>query len=232
MRFQLQRAGSGDSPAAVDTIVVDFSMWTAAGQLAFSSNTESQPVGFSVSTLAPNLRSLLTNLRAGSQVRFWVPRPALAGWKPPQWPDTDLVFDLELLSVTHVVVKDSSGNTITPVPGRAPDAAGPPKDAEATASGLRYTYLSHAESQTLATAEDRLDVVATTYVIDGIEVKLLNSGIKTGTTLARAPGKLTEVLKRLKSGDQVRIWLPKGQGKAIIPEIGERESILDLAVSF
>ena len=232
MRFQLQRAGSGDSPGSVDTIVVDFSMWTAEGQLALSSYTEPQPTGFSVSTLAPNLRGLLTNLKAGSQVRFWVPRSALAGWKPPEWPDTDLVFELELLSVTHIVVKDSSGNTITPVPGRAPDAAGPPNVAESTPSGLRYVYLAHAESQNSATAEDHIDVVATAYLIDGIQVKLVTGGIRTATTLTRAPGKLAEVLKRLKSGDQVRIWLPKGQGKAIIPELGERESILDLAVSF
>jgi len=30
----------------------------------------------------------------------------------------------------------------------------------------------------------------------------------------------------------VRVWVPKGQGKAVIPEAGEREMILDLAVSF
>ena len=232
VRSQLLRVGDGDSPDSVDTIVVDFSMWTPDGQLAFSSYPDAQPVGFSVSTLAPSLRSLLTRLKVGSQVRFWVPRTALAGWKPPQWPDSDLVFELELLSVSHVMVKDSSGNGIVPVPGRAPDAAGPPKEAEVTASGLRYVYLAHAQSQTLPTAEDHLDVVATAYVIDGIEVKVVNSGIKTGTTLARAPGKLAEVLKHLSSGDQVRIWLPRGQGKAIIPEVGERETILDLAVSF
>ncbi|HEY0468740.1 MAG TPA: hypothetical protein VGC79_31315, partial [Polyangiaceae bacterium] len=62
VRFQLLRAGAGDSPGPIDTIVVDFSMWTGDGQLAFSSYPEAQPAGFSVSTLAPNLRVLLTQL--------------------------------------------------------------------------------------------------------------------------------------------------------------------------
>jgi FKBP-type peptidyl-prolyl cis-trans isomerase len=232
VRYQLLRAGTGDSPDSVDSIVVDFSMWTADGQLAFSSYPDVEPAGFSVSTLAPNLRGLLTRLHAGSFVRFWVPRAALAGWRPQEWPDADLVFDLELLKVTHVVVKDSSGNSIVPVPGRAPDAAGPPKDAESTPSGLRYIYLARAQTRKPATMDDHLDVLATAYVVDGIEVKLVHEGIKTGTTLARAPGKLAEVLKRLSSGDRVRIWLDKGQGKAIIPEAGDRETILDLNVSF
>jgi len=232
VRYQLLHTGSGDSPDSVDTIVVDFSMWTADGQLAFSSYPEPQPAAFSVSTLAPNLRGLLTHLKIGSQVRFWVPRAALAGWKPPDWPDTDLIFELALLNVSHVMVKDASGNAIVPIPGRAPDAAGPPKDAESTPSGLHYVYLAHSQSQKLPTADDHLDVIATAYVVDGIEVKLVNAGIKTGTTLARAPGKLAEILKRLSPGDQVRVWVPKGQGKAVIPEAGEREMILDLAVSF
>ena len=232
VRSQLLRVGDGDSPDSVDTIVVDFSMWTADGQLAFSSYPEAQPAAFSVSTLAPNLRGMMTKLKVGSQVRFWVPRAALAGWKPPEWPDTDLVFELELRKVSHVRVQDSSGNSIVPVPARAPDAAGPPKDAQSVPSGLRYIYLAHGEEKRVPAAEDHVDVLATVYVIDGIEVRLLQSGVKTATTLARAPGKLGEILRLLNPGDRVRVWLPAGQGKVIVPEVGQRETILDLAVSF
>lgn len=207
-------------------------MWTGDGQLALSSYPEAQPSAFSVSTLAPNLRVLLTQLKVGSQVRLWVPHDAVAGWKPAQWPDTDLVFDLELLDVTHVQVRDASGNAIDPIPSIAPDAAGPPKSAEATPSGIRYIYLAHAITKKLPTSDDHLGVLATAYIIDGIEVKVLLSSLKTATTLGRAPGKLAEVLSQLSSGDRVRIWLPKGQGKAIVPEAGTREMILDLNVSF
>jgi len=232
VRFQILRPGTGDSPGPVDTIVVDFSMWTGEGQLAFSSYPEEQPAGFSVSTLAPNLRVLLTQLKVGSQVLLWVPRAALAGWKPPAWPEADLVFELELLNVSHVSVRDTDGNAIEPVPSITPDAAGPPNTAEKTRSGLRYAYLAHAVTQKPPTATDRLALLASAYVVEGIEVKLLRSGFKTATTLARAPGKLGELLSQLSSGDRVRVWLPKGEGKAIIPEAGAREMILDLSVSF
>ena len=232
VRFQLLRAGSGDSPGPVDTIVVDFSMWTGDGQLAFSSYPDGEPTGFSVATLAPNLRGLLTQLKVGSQARLWVPRHALSGWKPENWPDSDLIFDLDLLQVTHLRAQDANGNAIQPVPATAPDAAGPPQSAEASRSGLRYVYLAHAEAQKLPTKGDRLALLADAYVIDGIQVKQVQSGIKTATTLDRAPGKLAEVLSKLSSGDRVRIWLPKGQGSAIIPEAGSRELILDVNVTF
>jgi len=232
VRFQILRPGSGDSPGPVDTIVVDFSMWTSDGQLAFSSLPEAQPAGFSVSTLAPDLRVLLTQLKIGSRVLLWVPRAALAGWKPPVWPDADLVFDLELLDVSHVSVRDTNGNPVEPVPSLAPDAAGPPESADKTRNGLRYVYLTHALTQKPPTASDRVTLLATAYVVEGIEVKLLRSGFKTATTLSRAPGKLGELLGQLSSGDRVRVWLPKGEGRAIIAEAGMREMILDLGVSF
>jgi len=232
VHFQILRSGSGDSPGPVDTIVVDFSMWTGDGQLAFSSYPEAQPAGFSVSTLAPSLRVLLTQLKVGSHVLLWVPRAALAGWKPPAWPEADLVFELELLDISHVSVRDANGNAVEPVPALTPDAAGPPDSAERTRSGLRYVYLTHALVQKPPTSADRLALVASAYVIEGIEVKLLRSGFKTATTLPRAPGRLGELLSQLSSGDRVRVWLPKGEGKAIIAEAGPREMILDLNVSF
>lgn len=232
VHWQILRSGLGDSPGPVDTIVVDFSMWTADGQLAFSSYPEAEPVAFSVSTLAPSLRGLLMQLKVGSHAQFWVPRAALAGWKPPPWPDADLVFDLELLRVSHVSVRDPNGNAVEPVPSLAPDAAGPPDSAERTRNGLRYVYLAHATINKPATNQDRLSLVASAYVVEGIEVKLLRSGFKTATTLARAPGRLGELLSQLSSGDRVRVWLPAGEGKAIISEAGSREMILDLNVSF
>lgn len=232
VRFLVSHQGTGEAPGPVDTIILDFSMWTGDGQLAVSSFPDATPAGFSVSTLAPNLRVLLTQLKVGSEARLWVPRAALAGWKPPDWPDTDLIFDLKLISVSHVTVKDPEGNVVQPVPVSLPDAAGPPPSAERTKSGLRFVYLAHSENKELPTDDKRLELRVVAYAIDGIEVKAVRDGMKTATTLQRAPGRLREVLSQLKSGDRVRIWLPKGEGRAIIPEVGARESILDLAVSF
>ena len=50
--------------------------------------------------------------------------------------------------------------------------------------------------------------------------------------LARAPAKLSEVLSQLSSGDQVRIWMPKGLGQQVVADAGSRDTIVDLAVTF
>ena len=139
---------------------------------------------------------------------------------------------MTLLQVTHVNVTDSNGNKIDPIPVVLPDAAGPPETAETTEAGIRFVYLAHGEKKRLPTPNDKIALVATAYVVDGIEVKLLKKGIKSATTLDRAPGRLAEVLKLLSPGDQVRVWFPRGQGKAVIPDTGELEAIVDLSVSF
>jgi hypothetical protein len=156
----------------------------------------------------------------------------MMGWKPSDWPDSNLIFDLEMIAVTHVTMRDPSGNQIVPEPAALPDAAGPPRSAETTPAGLRYIYLAHGVSHERPKAEQRVALTGTGYVIEGIEVKQLESPIKTATTLSRAPGNLGEVLSRLSAGDQVRIWLSKGQAKSILPAAGSREAILDLAVAF
>lgn len=229
---EVLREGTGDSPLPLDTIEVDFSMWTSDGQLAFSSYPDDQPAGFSVSSLPTPLRSLLTRLKVGAHVRFWVPRSAMVGWKPAEWPDSDLVFELELLKVAHVIVRDMSGNTIAPEPSLAPDAAGPPAAAESTASGLKFIYLARGESKVAPTGDERIALVISAYAVEGVEVRSLQTGSKTATTLARAPAKLREVLRRLHTGDQVRIWFPKGQAKETVPSVGSREAILDVGVTF
>ncbi|MEO7036332.1 MAG: hypothetical protein ABI335_21120 [Polyangiaceae bacterium] len=213
-------------------MLVDFSMWKGDGTLALSSYPSTSPEGFSVASLPPNLRGLLTQLKVGSHVRFWVPRAALAGWRPPQWPDADLVFEFELLGVTHVTITDMHGNSVDPQPGLPPDAAGPPATAEKTASGLRYIYLDRATKVNTAKPGDRVELSLDAYAVNGVEVNTLRTGIKTATTLERAPGKLGEVLRKLNSGDRVRIWVPKVDGGLIIPEGAGHETIIDLGVSF
>ena len=233
VRFQELRAGTGESPGPLDTLVLDYTIWKADGSWVASSYPEPEAAAFSVSSLPPELRNLLTRLKCGGKARYWLPRAALAGWKPREWPDADLVFELEPLRVTHVVVRDATGVLIDPLPYQAPDGAGAPPSALKTASGLAYTYLAHATNPgPHPEAADHLDVVATVYVVDGLAVKLLEKGIKTATTLARAPAKLSEVLSQLSSGDQVRIWMPKGLGQQVVADAGSRDTIVDLAVTF
>lgn len=232
VKMQVLRAGTGDSPGQVDTVVLDFSMWTQAGTLAMSSYLQAEPASFSLSSLPVELRGMLTQLKVGSKARYWLPRASLATWKPSDWPDGDLIFELELLGVSHITVTNTHGDAINPMPSQAPDAAGPPKDAETTPSGLHYIYLARGENGRHPAPKDRLELILTAYAIDGIVPRTIESGVKTATTLERAPVPLRELLARLSSGDRVRVWLPKGLGQLIVSGAGKGETIFDLALSF
>jgi hypothetical protein len=231
IRVQTLRPGTGDSPGPSDTITVDYSMWTGDGRLALSSFTDPRATDFNVASLAPELRSMLGALKKGAKVRYWLPRASLAGWRPQEWPDTDLVIELELLEVYHGTIKDNQGNTLDILPSQDPDGAGPPATATVTPSGLHYVYLAHGGGKTHPNNADRLELSLNAYAIDGLTVQNLERGLKSATTLDRAPGNLGEVLSQLVDGDVVRIWLPMGVGRAVIPKAGSHDVILDLALS-
>jgi len=233
VRYQVLKAGTGETPRPVDTIVVDYNMWNGKGELADSSYARNQSTPFSLTTLSPEFRSLLGLIHEGSTVRYWIPRAALAGWKPEEWPDSDLIIEFEMLTVGHTVLRDGAGNVIEPAPPVAtPDASGPPASAFVTPSGLHYVYLSRGTTSEHPTSADHLSLHLSAYAIEGLQAKLLVAGYKTGTTLDRAPGGLSEVLSKLVKGDEVRVWLPPGKGGQVISDAGNRPVILDLAFTF
>lgn len=234
VRYQVIKPGTGPTPGPIDTIVVDANMWTAAdGHLASSSYTEDRSTVFSLTTLAPQFRGMLTQIHQGSTVRYWIPRAALSGWKPDAWPDADLIIEFELLLVNHNDSRDGMGNQIQPGPSTAPpDAAGPPADASKTAHGLRYVYLTHGTATAHPTTTTRIDLILDAYAVDGLIVGRVATGAKTATTLDHAPANLNEILAVLVTGDRVRIWLPPGVGKLVVPDVGDRDAILDLAATF
>lgn len=232
VRFQVLKAGTGENPGPTDTMVVDYSMWTGDGQLAMSSYLEQTATAFNVSNIGLQFRMLLTALRQGSKVRYWIPRAALAGWKPANWPDADLIIEFEMLSVSHTKFRDAYGNSMDPVPSLPLDAAGPPADAPATPSGLHYVFLAHGAGSKHPGNTDRIDLTLDAYGIDGLTVSPLEHGLKSATTLERAPGNLGEILAILTPGDEVRVWLPTAVAHEVIPKAGSRAVVLDMTVHF
>jgi FKBP-type peptidyl-prolyl cis-trans isomerase len=232
IRMQMLRAGTGDSPGPSDTIMVDYSMWTSDGKLAFSSFTEKQAAAFNVASLAPELRAMMGALKKGAKVVYWLPRASLVGWRPPAWPDADLVIEFELLDVNHGVITNGQGKQIDLLPGQDPDSAGPPSTATATPSGLKYVFLAHGSGKQHPTKSDRLELQLNAFAVDGLTVQQLERGLKSATTLERAPGNLGEILSQMVDGDMVRVWLPMGVGRAVIPKAGSHDVVLDMALSF
>jgi FKBP-type peptidyl-prolyl cis-trans isomerase FklB len=233
VRYQVLKDGTGDSPGPMDAIVIDYNMWKGTGELALSSYTQDGPTIYNVSNLAPQFRSLLTSFKKGSKVRYWIPRAALSGWRPENWPDSDLIIEFEMLDVSHQTYHDSRGNVVSDLnPTLPPDAAGPPATATTTASGLKYIFTAHGAGDKHPGPDDRLALLVDAYAIEGIAPTPLEQGLRTATTLQRAPGHLNEILPLLVSGDRVRVWVPAGPAREIIPKAGARNIVLDLMLSF
>jgi hypothetical protein len=100
VRWEPLRKGSGAAPTAVtDTVVAEYSVWTTDGKLADSSYSADRSAVFHMSRIGQAFHALMAQIQAGGSARFWVPRAALQGWRPETWPDSDLVIELEILSV-------------------------------------------------------------------------------------------------------------------------------------
>ncbi len=231
VRMQLLAAGSGELPGPTDTIIADYSMWTGDGKLAQSSYLEDRAAPFSVATLSPPLRSLLTTLKVGSKVRYWIPRAALEGWRPKEWPDSDLIIEVDLKNVTHVTFSDSNGKAVEPPTYAAPDASGPPSTATLTRAGLRFTLLVQNASGRHPNPGERLALDIEGYVIEGLVVTRIAHGLGTATTIERAPANLGEVLSQMKDGETARVWFPPKVGAQVIPDAGQRELVTDVKLT-
>lgn len=232
VHFQLLEPGTGDTAGPVDALVLDFSLWTSDGKLVHSSLADPKSMLFSISRVSPQLRGMLAPLRKGAHARYWLPKASLVGWKPDEWPDADLIIEVQVLGLTHMTYTDSTGAAVNPLPFRPPDAAGPPGEALSTPNGLHYLYLEHGAGQGHPKPGAPLKLTIDAYAIDGLTVVPLESGLKTATTVERAPGNLSEVLTQLANGDRVRVWLPMGVGRQVIPKAGSSEVVLDMLVSF
>jgi hypothetical protein len=230
VRWQLVRQGSGETPGPVDTLAGDFSVWNASGTLVESTYLEPKMRLYSVATLGEPFRPLLTNVKAGSLVRFWVPRAALQGWRPDIWPDADLIIEYEPKRVfpsTIVSVGGGAKEVAARFPN--PDGAGPPQGALRTASQVPYVMLQQGNGKK-PTNQSRLDLNLDGWALEGLVPKRVMQ-IPSATTLDRAPKKLGEVLRQMSEGGTARVWLSPKDAKEIAPVAGDRELIVDVTLS-
>jgi hypothetical protein len=232
VRWQLVRQGSGETPGPVDTLAGDFSVWNASGSLVESTYTEPKMRLFSVATLGEPFRPLLTNVKSGSLVRFWVPRAALQGWRPDVWPDADLIIEYEPIKVFHTSVTTVGGSgaakkDVARFPN--PDAAGPPAGALRTVSQVPFVMLEQGNGHKPAN-NARVDLNLDGWAFEGLVPKRVMQ-LPSTTTLERAPKKLAEVLRQMSEGGTARVWLSAKDAKEIAPVAGDRELIVDVTLS-
>jgi peptidylprolyl isomerase len=160
-----------------------------------SSVTRGEPASFPLNQVIPGWTEGVQLLTVGEKGRFWIPENlAYAG--QPGAPAGMLVFDVELLSVTHA-------------PATPPDVSGPPADALKTASGLAYKVLKPGSGTARPTAADTVEVHYSGWTTDG---KMFDSSVMRGRPATFPLGRVipgwTEGVQLMTVGETTRFWIP------------------------
>lgn len=124
LAYRVVRAGEGAHPGPEDMVLVMFDVWEPDGDLLDSGSMKNSRVEFELSDTIPAFRESFQSMSPGERRLVWS-SAKLAALPDEQPPDTDLVFDLELISFqTRMERPDSFW--------------APPHDAVKSATGLAY----------------------------------------------------------------------------------------------
>jgi len=93
--------GSGtEHPSSKSQMLLDFSGWTANGDLIESTVMAGHPASFELINALRGWREVLQLMVVGDKVRIWIPAALAYGDKPRRGqPKGNLVYELELLSL-------------------------------------------------------------------------------------------------------------------------------------
>jgi len=198
LAYKVLSEGTGDSPAAADTVEVHYTGWTTDGESFDSSHKRNKPAKFPLNKVIAGWTEGLQTMKIGGKSRFWIPED-LAYKGRPGAPAGMLVFDVELLSIEKA-----------PEPPPVPeDVAAPPADATKTDSGLAYKVLTAGTGDRKPAATDTVKVHYSGWTTDG---KMFDSSVTRGRPtsfpLNRVIKGWTEGLQLMVVGEKTRFWIP------------------------
>jgi FKBP-type peptidyl-prolyl cis-trans isomerase len=162
--------GSGAAPATGEVVGIDFSFWDAAGVPYGSSAETGQPLYFPVGIdrMFPGLDEGVADMQVGGSRQLYIPAALAAGAGLP--PDTDFIFEIDLLSVT---------------PGAPESPQGIAEDEfTITDSGVRYADIVVGDGDELVDGQ-QVDVAFTAWDENG---ELLDSSLHAGTSVPYVVG--------------------------------------------
>ena len=191
------QAGTGKArPAANDLVTVNYTGWTTDGKMFDSSKTgPNKPVSFPLDKVIAGWTEGVQLMVPGETRRLWIPE-ALA-YQGRRDPKGMLVFDVELISVTHP-------------PQVPPDVKAVPSDAKKTASGLAYKVLQQGVGGRHPKATSEVTVHYTGWTTDG---KMFDSSVTRGEPatfpLDGVIAGWTEGVQLMVEGETTRFWIPE-----------------------
>ncbi|HXO21231.1 MAG TPA: FKBP-type peptidyl-prolyl cis-trans isomerase [Thermoanaerobaculia bacterium] len=183
-------------PAAADRVKVQYTGWTTDGKMFDSSVARRKPALLPLDKVIAGWAEGIELMVKGEKRRLWIPAELAYAGRPHR-PQGMLVFDVELLEVLHV-------------PPPPPDVAGPPADAEKTASGLASKRLAAGTGSTHPKADSVVEVHYTGWTTDG---KMIDSSLARGVPATFDLGRVipgwTEGIPLMVAGESRRFWIPK-----------------------
>ncbi len=231
VRWQTLANGSEVRPENNSTVTADLSIWTNEGKLLFKTQHGKSTSAFTMSSLKPFVKNQLKTLGVGGQARVWFPAGTAGNWANAAWRQSALFVELEVLSVKPTKTNSKTFSTGSP-PYRfvLPDAAGPPANASATPQGISFVYMAHSKGKVPPEAS-RVTLEITAWQTKGIMLgKSLFREQKTITSVSQMPNTVAEILRKMRVGETVRLWLPQKVATALLPVPKNPETIVDVTL--
>jgi FKBP-type peptidyl-prolyl cis-trans isomerase len=185
-----------DHPARTDMVTVHYTGWTTDGKMFDSSKTgPNKPVTFPLDKVIAGWTEGVQLMVPGETRRLWIPESlAYQGRREPKGM---LVFDVELISVTHP-------------PQVPPDVKAVPSDAKKTASGLAYKVLTPGTGTRHPSSRSQVTVHYSGWTTDG---KMFDSSVTRGEPatfpLDGVIAGWTEGVQLMVEGEKTRFWIPE-----------------------
>jgi FKBP-type peptidyl-prolyl cis-trans isomerase len=199
----LQPGTGKEKPDSTDAVEVHYTGWTTDGRMFDSSVKRGQPARFPVGGVIKGWTEGLQLMVVGEKRRFWIPANLAYGESPGNGrPGGMLVFDVELLGITHPPKP-------APPPEVPKDVAAAPKNAKKTKSGIAYRVLTKGTGKEHPTADSTVQVHYSGWTTDG---KMFDSSVTRGQPAAFPlkaviPG-WTEGVQLMTVGEKTRFWIP------------------------
>jgi FKBP-type peptidyl-prolyl cis-trans isomerase FklB len=102
LQYQIETEGEGESPAATDTVVVNYRGTLPDGTEFDSSYKRGQPATFALNRVIPGFGEAITKMKPGAKWTIFVPASmgyGLRGAGRSIGPNQVLIFDIELLEI-------------------------------------------------------------------------------------------------------------------------------------
>ncbi len=102
LKYEIIKAGEGESPTAASTVTVHYAGWLTDGKLFDSSYGRGDPASFPLNRVIPGWTEGIQLMKVGGVYKFTIPGNLAYGTRgsPPDiGPDATLVFYVELLEI-------------------------------------------------------------------------------------------------------------------------------------